>query len=592
MDIKKAREDLRQGKTIYDMPLRVVYYARVSTDKDDQLNSLENQQNYFKEMITENKNWVFCGGYIDEGISGTAVKNRDKFLKMIEDATLGKIDMIVTKEISRFSRNTVDSIKYTEYLLKQGVIVYFLSDNLNTIGEDSEFRLTIMSSLAQDEVRKLSERVKFGINRMIKDRKLIGGNLTGYFKKDGRYEINPAESPIITYLFETYASGKVGLKKIGQDLAKMGYLNSKGEPYSDTTMAKFLTNPRYKGYYTARLTEVENYKTHKKKKVPKDRQIIEHDDRVPAIVSEELWNKANELHEMRKKSPACHILNSEKSLETAKYSCLLYCKDCGNVFIRAGGSNRANNPTWSCKKYKTEGVGACASPILREEYLDKIFVQIFSDFIDNKKEYLNGVINEYENIISSNNSSDNIGIINNQITKIESLKNKLLDLSIKGMIDDLEFKKRNDKFNNEINSLKKKIDRLNPNAEIAKLKEKIIEVRNTLTSKADLQKELPNLMRILVERVEVEKINGDRKHVRLIIYFNFNADTIYRELEIDNKIKKLELSNFYPKKCSFYDKEIQNSLHKNTGTFCGTLENKGKNAIFCSNGNTKQSWFC
>ena len=159
MDIKKAREDLRKGKTIYDMPLRVVYYARVSTDKDDQLNSLENQQNYFKEMITENKNWVFCGGYIDEGISGTAVKNRDKFLKMIEDATLGKIDMIVTKEISRFSRNTVDSIKYTEYLLKQGVIVYFLSDNLNTIGEDSEFRLTIMSSLAQDEVRKLSERV-------------------------------------------------------------------------------------------------------------------------------------------------------------------------------------------------------------------------------------------------------------------------------------------------------------------------------------------------------------------------------------------------------------------------------------------------
>ena len=159
------------------------------------------------------------------------------------------------------------------------------------------------------------------------------------------------------------------------------------------------------------------------------------------------------------------------------------------------------------------------------------------------------------------------------------------------MIDDLEFKKRNDKFNNEINFLKKKIYTLNnPNAEITKLKEKIIEVRNTLTSKADLQKELPNLMRILVERVEVEKINGDRKHVRLIIYFNFNADTIYRELEIDNKIKKLELSNFYPKKCSFGDKEIQNSLHRNTGTLGGTLENKGKNAIFCSNGNTKQYW--
>ena len=136
MDIKKAREDLRKGKTIYDMNLRVGYYARVSTDKDDQLNSLENQQKYFEEMIMENKNWTLTRGYIDEGISGTAVKNRDSFLKMIEDATIGKVDLILTKEISRFSRNTVDSIKYTEYLLKNGVIVYFLSDNLNTIQED------------------------------------------------------------------------------------------------------------------------------------------------------------------------------------------------------------------------------------------------------------------------------------------------------------------------------------------------------------------------------------------------------------------------------------------------------------------------
>ena len=137
MDIKKAREELRKGKTIYDMNLSVGYYARVSTDKDDQLNSLENQQKYFEEMISENKNWNLYRGYIDDGISGTAVNKRESFLQMIEDATMGRIDLILTKEISRFSRNTVDSIKYTEYLLKQGVIVYFLSDNLNTIQEDA-----------------------------------------------------------------------------------------------------------------------------------------------------------------------------------------------------------------------------------------------------------------------------------------------------------------------------------------------------------------------------------------------------------------------------------------------------------------------
>lgn len=583
MDIKKAREELRKGKTIYDMPLRVAYYARVSTDKDDQLNSLENQQKYFEEMICENKNWISCGGYIDEGISGTAVKNRDQFLKMIEAGTLGKIDLILTKEISRFSRNTVDSIKYTEYLLKNGVIVYFLSDNLNTIQEDAEFRLTIMSSLAQDEVRKLSERVKFGINRMIKDRKLIGGNLTGYYKKDGKYEINPNEAPIIKYLFETYASGGVGLKKIGENLAKMGYLNTKGKVYSQTTMAKFLTNPRYKGYYTARLTEVEDYKTHKKKRVPKDKQIIEKDERIPAIVSEELWDKANQLHEMRKKSSARHVLNTEKSLTTGKYSCKIYCKHCGNVFIRAAGSNRADNPTWACKKYKTEGVGACASPIIREEYLDKIFVDIFTDFIENKKEYLDTVIKEYENVIQNFSSSNDVESIKNQIGVIEKQKDKLLDLSLKGIIDDTEFKRRNDKFNLDISILENKIDKMNnPDLEYKKMQEKLNEVKNALTKKVNIKEQLPNLMRILIERIEIEKINNDRKHIKMIIFFNFKADIISKDLEIDNRKRgTYHLSNFYDKKCPPIPSKIQNEEYENTNIKLGTLDITGENAILC-----------
>ena len=594
MDIKRTREELRKGKTIYDMPLRVVYYARVSTDKDDQLNSLENQQNYFEEMIKENKNWIFCGGYIDEGISGTAVKNRDEFLKMIEAATLGKIDLILTKEISRFSRNTVDSIKYTEYLLKNGVIVYFLSDNLNTIQEDAEFRLTIMSSLAQDEVRKLSERVKFGINRMIKDRKLIGGNLTGYYKKNGCYEINPNEAPIITYLFETYASGKVGLKKIGEDLAKMGYLNSKGKPYSQTSMAKFLTNPRYKGYYTARLTEVEDYKTHKKRKVPKEKQIIEKDDRIPAIVSEELWDKANLLHDQRKQSSARHVLNTEKSLNTAKYSCLIYCKHCGNVYIRAGGSNRANNPTWACKKYKKEGVSACESPILREEYLDKIFIDIFNDFLDNKKEYLNLVLKEYENIIGSYKVDNDAEQLKGQISVIEKQKDKLLDLSLKGIIDDIEFKKRNDKFNSDIREIQTKLDKIsNPDLEYKKMKEKIEEVKSALVKKINVKDQLPNLMKVLVERIEVEKINNDRKHVRLIIYFNFKADIISKELEIDNrKGRTSELSNFYNSKCSSIPSKIQNGQYGNTNLNLGNLEITDEFDISCPSITQKQSRIC
>lgn len=546
MDVKKAREELRKGKTIYDMNLRVGYYARVSTDKDDQLNSLENQQNYFEEMIAENKNWTLVRGYIDEGISGTAVKHRDSFLKMIEDATLGKIDLILTKEISRFSRNTVDSIKYTEYLLKNGVIVYFLSDNLNTIQEDAEFRLTIMSSLAQDEVRKLSERVKFGVNRMIKDGKLIGGNLTGYFKKNGRYEINPKEAPLIEYLFTTYASGSIGLKKIGEELATMGYLNSKGQPYSQTSLAKFLTNPRYKGYYTARLTEVEDYKTHKKKKVPKEKQVIYKDERIPAIVSEELWDKANLLHEKRKKLPSRHVLNAEEHIKKYKYSCKLYCKDCGAVFIRNGGSNRANNPVWACRTYKVDGVSKCASPNIKESYLDKVFIDLFTNFVKNKKQYITLVLNEYRNIIESYSSDFDIEEVNSKITSIEKQKDKLLDLSIKGMIDDFEFKKRNDKFNVELFNLQKQLDdHSQSDLEEERLKRKLETIENSLNTKLDIKENLAYLINLLVEKVEVEKINGDRKNIRLKVYYDFNTPDIDIDLDMneDNALKSLSSKN-------------------------------------------------
>ena len=154
MNILKIRTALRNGKTIYDLLLRVTFYARVSTDKDEQLNSLENQVQYYTEFIQTKPNWQFVEGYIDEGISGTSTKKRDNFNRMISDAKNGRFDFIITKEISRFSRSTLDSIKYTQELLENDVGVFFQNDNINTLDTDSEFRLVVMAGVAQDEVRK------------------------------------------------------------------------------------------------------------------------------------------------------------------------------------------------------------------------------------------------------------------------------------------------------------------------------------------------------------------------------------------------------------------------------------------------------
>ena len=174
MDVRRIRAELRAGRSIYDLPLRVTFYARVSTDQDEQINSLENQVQYYTELIQSKPNWRFVPGYIDEGISGGTTKKRDDFNRMIRDAKAGMFDFIITKEISRFSRSTLDSIKYTQELLENNVGVLFQNDNINTLDTDSEFRLVIMAGVAQEEIRRLSERLKFGFRQASKNGHVLG----------------------------------------------------------------------------------------------------------------------------------------------------------------------------------------------------------------------------------------------------------------------------------------------------------------------------------------------------------------------------------------------------------------------------------
>ena len=183
MDITRARQMYRT-MSIHNMPLRVCHYDRVSSDTMEQLNSLANQNYFNEETIKNNPNWKYAGKYVDEGISGVSTVKREDFQRLIEDAKLELFDLVITKEISRFARNILDSIKYTRELLSYGVFVWFQNDNINTIEEDSEFRLAIMASVAQEESRKLSSRVKYGHSVSIKNGVILGHDIYGYKKKD------------------------------------------------------------------------------------------------------------------------------------------------------------------------------------------------------------------------------------------------------------------------------------------------------------------------------------------------------------------------------------------------------------------------
>ena len=265
MEVRKIREEMRMGRSIFDLPLRVTFYARVSTDQDEQINSLENQVQYYTELIQSKKNWTFVPGYIDEGISGTSTKRRDDFNRMIRDAKAGLFDFIITKEISRFSRSTLDSIKYTQELLDHNVGVFFQNDNINTLDTDSEFRLVIMAGVAQDEVRKLSERLKFGFKQAIKNGHVLGNDkLYGYDKKGCILTINEEEAEIVRIIFDLYGNKHLGMRTISKELEKLGYTSRQGNLFNTLTIRHMLENPKYKGWSCGTKTQTIDYRTKKK----------------------------------------------------------------------------------------------------------------------------------------------------------------------------------------------------------------------------------------------------------------------------------------------------------------------------------------
>lgn len=326
MNLLSIRNKLLTGTPLSNINLRVTFYGRVSTNQDIQLTSLSNQEAYFKQMILSNPNWTYIEGYIDEGITGTSDIKRNNFMRMISDSKLDKFDLIITKEISRFSRNTLDSIKYTRELLNNGVAVLFLNDNINTIYPDSELRLTIMSSMAQDEIRRLSERVKFGVCMSIKKGKLLGNNkLYGYNKKNNNLYINKKEACIIKEIFTLYGIYNRSTTYIKDYLNNKGIQTNYGNKWSTTTILRILKNPKYKGFYCGNKTFTEDYMSKKVKYLSKKEWVMyKSPNQIPVIIEESLWNKVNDKLTRNSKHITKNVSIYTNKLTCTKHNSPLY----------------------------------------------------------------------------------------------------------------------------------------------------------------------------------------------------------------------------------------------------------------------------
>ena len=461
MDLYAIRQALSAGKSIYDLPLRVTFYARVSTDKDAQLHSLSAQVSYYSEFIRKNRCWTFAEGYIDEGISGTSVGKRENFLRMIEDAKAHRFDFIVTKEISRFSRNTLDSLRYTQELLECGVGVLFQSDNINTLLPDAELRLTIMSSIAQDEVRKISERVRFGFKRAIENGVVLGSSrIWGYRKQEGRLVIDEEEAQLVRLIFDLYANQLLGIRGVAARLAELGYRNSSGRKFSFSTIRGILSNPKYKGWYCGGKTSKVDYKLKAVRQFPPEEWVSYRDEEaVPPIVSEELWDRANAILASRsaKQSAPDKSSYQNKYPYSGKLLCAIHHTPYYHALYRSGSCEK---DAWRCREYVKSGRKGCTGPMLYTEELDSMMRQCLAEILPDRGEFIREAAGLYAGAGPAARLDGVMAQKRNHVRELERRKDKLLDLSISGCICDREFTLRNRRFNEELEELEAQLQAL------------------------------------------------------------------------------------------------------------------------------------
>lgn len=490
MNIYYARERLRTG-SIFDLKLKVAYYARVSTEKVEQQVSIKHQQEYYEEFIRSNQNWTFSGAYIDDGISGIHAEKREEFQNMIRDAKLGRVDMIITKEISRFARNTLDSIQYTRELLSYGVCVWFQNDGINTIDEDSEFRLTIMAGVAQDELRKLSSRIKFGHARSIQNGVVLGNRIYGYHKKDGKLTIVPEEAEMIRIIFRDYASGTMSTPKLEKKLWDMGYRNFKGGKINRDVIRNIIKNPKYKGYFCGGKVKIVDMFTKKQEFLPESKWVIFKDDgsRVPQIIDEETWEKANDYMKKRSEAIKSHRTSFKNgNLFTGKIFC---ANDGAPYWMKQHYVRGKEDVRWVCSYKIKNGADSCSSHGIRESDLKKVVASLINESSCNIDE----VIKEYLNILKKviNNKPDT-GIekerLQNQIDAIKKKKEKILEYNLNGNIPDEEFISRNKDYTKQIIDLEMEISKLVPeDVELQMVEKQLSKITEELKSFKEVKEE-------------------------------------------------------------------------------------------------------
>lgn len=453
-------ELLNQERKFIDVKKRVAAYCRVSTDNEDQANSFESQQRYFRQYIERNPDWELYEIFADEGISGTNTKKRKEFNRMIACAKSGKFDLIITKEISRFARNTLDSIYYTRELKKHGVGVIFMNDNINTLDGDAELRLSIMSSIAQEESRKTSERVKWGQKRQMEQGVVFGRDMLGYDVRGGKMYVNEEGAEIVRLIFHKFVNEGKGTHTIARELREEGIYPMRIKEWSNTVILRLIRNEKYCGDLVQKKTYTPDFLSHEKKYNRGQEEFVIIKDHHEPIISREMFDEANRILDERSLSQT----GKAKYSNRYPFSGKLKCGYCGASYV-ARYKTRKDGSTykaWRCYEAARYGnphvdkagneVG-CSGQSIRNEDAIHIMYLVTKNLKYNKKKITDNLLSVIKSVISTDTIGADDEKLKAQIKPIEDKRTKLIDLYMSGNITKEEFTAARAKCEIEISEL-------------------------------------------------------------------------------------------------------------------------------------------
>lgn len=511
-------------KSVKKIIKRVCAYARVSTDSEEQLTSYSSQIKHYSEYIKSNPEWEFVGVYADEGISGTQIKKRTQFKRMIDDALNGKIDMIIAKSISRFARNTLDTLKIVRELREHNVDVYFEKENIHTLELDSEMFLTLYSAFAQAESESTSMNVKMGLNAKMKRGEPVGNqNCYGYIwnEETKELEINEEQASIVRFIFDLYIKG-VGGRTIAHRLNDKGVPTYFNKKWSQGSISRIIKNEKYVGDLLGQKYYVVDPLSHKRCLNYGEKEQYYVKDHHIGIIDRDTWNKAQEILNKRNNNKKDNG-REHRTTYSLKYdfSSKIVCGYCNSTYVRRQGTKRKDGTApiyWKCFQQVDEKRYCEKSKFIRDDVLKDMFVELYNLIVINKHQTKEKLLEAIKSTLKENNYQKDIDKLSVDLDKLNIKLSKLVDMKLEEIIDKDTYVKKEKEIKMQITELEEKITNLqnqeNTNNNIAKKIKEIEKIVNAPTSLKEFDKEVFDS---IVERIVIGEDDSDEQVIRFIL---------------------------------------------------------------------------